>query len=263
MARILNSLVAATASSAEIDNTLAFASAIQSLGDVLERDPLADAMEVVAQASETAFDAFQRSGVAMQKLVDDYDGSVDSTNKLAAATKAYYAQQVQLLVQIDQVKAAISGMFGDTVRGLTLTTLNPRDKADFLLNEANTLTAQLATEKDPARIQQLANRINQDITEAFGLLDPTEQQARLNEFVAYANDLNTFVTDHLNDIGTDVRNSASDILDLVKDAFAIAVDNFVSAAAAQNAAANTQLDAANTPIRVEVNVTGGNVAVNG
>jgi hypothetical protein len=55
---------------------------------VLERDPLADAMEVVAQASETAFDAFQRSGVAMQKLVDDYDGSVDSTNKLAAATKA-------------------------------------------------------------------------------------------------------------------------------------------------------------------------------
>jgi outer membrane murein-binding lipoprotein Lpp len=170
---------------------------------------------------------------------------------------------VQLLVQIDQVKAAISGMFGDTVRGLTLTTLDPRDKADFLLREANSLTAQLQTEKDPARIQALANRINQDITEAFGLLDPEEQRRRLAEFTNYANEVNTFITDHLNEIGTDVRNSASDILTLVKDAFAIAVDNFVIAAAAQNAAANTQLDAANTPIRVEVNVSGGNVAVNG
>lgn len=262
IAKIIDSLNASTATSEMIDRTLDFAAAVQGLSAALEQDPVADALEAVKMASEGSFAALQRSGDAIRDMVADFDGSTDATKNLTAATAAYYKQQVQLLVQIEQVRQAVESMFGDTVRSLTLTTLDDTGKYNYLRSEADSLMQQLLTEQDPAKIQALAQRINQDLLDAFGLLDPEQQQQALADYTAYAQAVGQTVADRLSQIGDDARATVSDVLGLVKDAFQAAIDDFVSAAGTQQAAAETQLAAAQTPLVIDIHMPTSAAAVN-
>lgn len=262
IAAIIDALNASTATSDMIDNTIAFAEAIHGLNEIMKRDPVADALDAVTRATEGSYAALMRSGEVMRDLVADYDGSVEATKNLTAATAAYYQQQVALLVQIEQVRQAVESMFGDTIRSLTLTTLDDPGKYDFLMNEANSLMDQLATETDPDKIRQLSQRINQDILDAFGLLSPDDQRSMLGQFTGYAQAVSDAVSTRLSQIGDEARQTVGDVLALVKDAFQQAVNDFVNAATTQQTAADTQLAAANTPLVVEVNVASLAGAVN-
>lgn len=262
IAAIIDALSASTATSDMIDNTIAFAQAIHGLNEILKSDPVADAMDAVTRATEGSYAALMRSGDVMRDLVATYDGSTEATQQLATATAAYYQQQVALLVQIEQVRQAVESMFGDTIRSLTLTTLDDPGKYDFLMNEANSLMDQLATETDPDKIRALSQRINQDILDAFGLLSPDDQRSMLGQFTGYAQAVSDAVSTRLSQIGDEARQTVGDVLALVKDAFQQAVNDFVNAATTQQTAADTQLAAANTPVVVEVNVAGLAGAVN-
>lgn len=262
IAQIIDSLNASTATSDVIDNTIAFAEAIHGLNEILKRDPVADAMEAVTRATEGSYAALMRSGDAMRDLVANYDGSTEATQQLATATAAYYQQQVALLVQIEQVRQAVEAMFGDTIRTLTLTTLDDPGKYNFLMNEANSLMDQLATETDPDKIRALSQRINQDILDAFGLLSPEDQVSMLGQFTTYAQSVSDAVSTRLSQIGDDARATVNDVLGLVKDAFQQAVNDFVAAASTQQTAADTQLAASQTPLVVEVQIQPNLAAVN-
>ncbi len=262
IAQIIDALNASTATSEMIDNTIAFAEAVHGLNEVLSRDPVADAMDAVTRATEGSYAALQRSGDAMRELVANYDGSTQATQNLTTATAAFYQQQVALLVQIEQVRQAVESMFGDTIRSLTLTTLDNPGKYNFLMNEANSLMDQLASETDPEKIRALSQRINQDILDAFGLLSPEDQASMLGQFTSYAQAVSDEVSTRLSQIGDDARNTVNDVLQLVKDAFQQAVNDFVSAATTQQTAADTQLAAAQTPLVIDVNVVSTAGAVN-
>jgi DNA repair ATPase RecN len=120
---------------------------------------------------------------------------------------------------------------------------------------------------DPAQIAALAQKINDDLNAAFGLLTPEQQQEYLGQFTQNITDLNTTVEDKLNEIRDNVTTAVGDTLTEASNNLSLAADKFTTAANTADNAANTNLAAANTPLQVdvtthdgapaEVNVSGG------
>jgi hypothetical protein len=188
-------------------------------------------------------------------LIDAYDGSLAATNNLTSASVAYGNAMGTLIGQIETVRKAIGDMFGETIRSLTLTTLDKAGQYAYLQNEAETLRTQLLGSANPDTIRALAEKINADINAAFGLLEPEQQKAALGDFVANINDLNAAVNERLSNIETDVQQSVADVLNEIRGAIADAAMKMGTAADTQVDAANTNLAAANTPVTVNVVVT--------
>lgn len=241
----------------------ALATGLQSVTDLMNRDPAADALEAFAAQSRTAYSAFLDSAEALRTQLDANDASAAGINALTAATNSYYAAQVQLLAQIEQVKASVSSMFEDTIRSLTLQSLDDPAKYAFLQNEADSLRDELGNASDPQRIQELAGRINDDINAAFGLLDPTQQRALLSQYTERVSDLNDYVAQRLGEIRDDTTDSVGDTLREVSDRMKSMADQLTQAGATQVAAANTQLAAANTPQVIRIDTPAANELIPG
>ncbi len=69
-------------------------------------------------------------------------------------------------------------MFSDTIRSMTLQTLDKQGQYNYLPNEVKTLTAQALASNDPTTVQQYATQINQDYNAAFGSALPRSSSRR-------------------------------------------------------------------------------------
>lgn len=236
----------------------AIATGLQSVTDLMNRDPSADALAALAAQNRTAYDAFLATADALRTQIDANDESTAGINALTTATNAYYSAQVALLAQIEQVRQSVSSMFDDTIRSLTLTTLDPQGQYNFLQSEADALRDQLLASNDPQRIEALASKINDDINAAFGLLDPETQRSLLAQYTANVNDLNDLVAQRLNEIRDTTTESVGDTLREVSDKLVAMVDQLQQAGTTQVQAANTQLIAAQTPLTVRVDTPAAN-----
>jgi hypothetical protein len=252
LAKLFASLVPSTADAAAIDNVLNLTAAWAELNAVMNRDPMADALKAVADAAKGSYDVFIDAGAALSAMVANFDGSIEATQNLSAATGAYYRTQVMLLAQIEQVRGAIGDMFGSTIRSFTLATLDKPGQYAYLQNEAEQLRAQLASATDPAQIRIFAEKINADIQAAFGLLDPAEQAAMLSQFVGNIENLNADVNARLTGIEVDVQQTAADVFAAARAGFDAYAEKLAAIAVTQKTAADTQLIAARTPITVDV-----------
>jgi hypothetical protein len=185
----LNSIVAETATGAEIQAAIQTATVIKSIMDFVASGNISDALDRQAAVTDLLGQALERNAAPLNAAIDAFDGTAASVQNLAGATAQYYAANVQLIAQIRQVKASLDQLFGDTIRNMQLQTLDPQGKYDFLQNEASTLFEQMMKSNDAGEIQRLAERINADITQAFGLLSPEEQKAHLAEFIQHTQEV--------------------------------------------------------------------------
>lgn len=247
----------------------AFAIDFAAIQNILNSDPLEDARKQVAQQNATLYDSFQSQGTALLALSNNFDGSTAAANNLVTATQSYYNAQVQLLAQIQQVTAAIDAMFGDTIRNITLQTLDNSGKQQFYEREIERLQGEALASKDPTVIQRDEARINQDTQSLFNLYSPADQQRLLGTFTTDLETVNARIDQHLSDLGTTITNDANSILTQINKAFTDAITKMGAAADKQNDAANTMNNAANTdltasqnnlvasqtPIEVDVRVT--------
>lgn len=231
-------------------------SALSAINEIMNRDPAADAM-LVANADD-AYAALMRQGEALRAQAAANDQSVEGMQALTSATNAYYNAQVQLLAQIEQTKRAISSMFGDTIRSLTLQTLDKEGQYNFLRDEAARLNQQMLQETDPAKIRALAERINADINQAFGLLTPEQQKAMLGQFRADIEAVQKAAEQHLTDVGDTVQTTVGDVLKTIRDEIKSVADKLAAAgtanlqASGQNLEASGMLlEAARTPLTIE------------
>jgi hypothetical protein len=209
----------------------ALAEAFSDVNKLIGSDALALTLEAVGKANADVYDSFKYSAEALRKQIDLNDDSTTGIQNLTAATLDYYRAQVNLLAQIEQVRDAVTSMFSDTVRSLTLTAFGDDKQAhyDYLRGEANNLTAQLATASDPETIRSLADRINSDITEAFGLLTPGQQQSQLQDFVNYANAVSEEANTRLTEVGQDVTQTVTETLNEVNVQLGKLIDNLQKA----------------------------------
>jgi hypothetical protein len=205
----------------------------------------------IATQAQGAFGAFRAQADAMRSLMDTYQGTTDQTTALVAASQDYYAAAVQVVAQIEQIKSAMGDMFGGTIRSLTLQTLDNPGKYNFLRSEADSARAQMMAATDPETVQRLSNLVNQDITQAFSLLDPDAQRAKLPEFTAYINNVNAQATRHLNDISTTIQQATHDTLTESQN-MVLAAKDIKDAASDMSSAAST---IAQSHVDVDVNFT--------
>jgi hypothetical protein len=241
-----------------IENVTKVAVAFGVVQDVLNANPLDDALKIIGAEARGAYGALMDAGTSIRGLIDKFDNTADSATNLANATLAYYNAQVQLLAQLERVRNAITGpqgMFANTERDLRLSTLDNTGKYNFYSNEISTLRGQLATATDPAQIQAIAARINDDITAAFGLLDPAQQRQMLDAFVGpngLTAQVATQVNARLTNVETDVQTSVADVLGEVRDTLKQFAVDMAASAHTQQSAADTNLAAAHTPLVVNV-----------
>ena len=107
------------------------------------------------------------------------DGSIESMQALATATTDYRQAVVQTLVAIKQISVQVEAMFDGDARqpgrcsGLTRPQLYDRYRPD-----ADAAMPSCSTTTDPAQIEKLSQRINDDINAAFNALDDTGKTAQ-------------------------------------------------------------------------------------
>lgn len=214
------------------------------LGDVGGlADPLAQALAV----NGTPWQTLSAQAARLDMLATYFDGTAVATDTLRQATQAYGQTLVQTIGQIEQLKSSLSAMFEQTIRGYTLDGLDAQGKYGYLQEEVNRAMAELASATDPARIQALAQLINSDQQQAYGLLSPEQKAAARQQFIEGAQAANELVQARLK-AAEDAAIARND--KLVADLRAVLMEAGVT----EQRAADTMLAAANKMDGAEITV---------
>lgn len=294
---LADGLLAAMAKAPQLDAQIqafaaafgAFSAAAGKLNEVLARDPRAEALTALAGAQDSAYGKVLTLRTGLEGLVGSFDGSTVATEALATATGAYVDAQAQALQQIEQLKAGLTGMFGDSIKQLDFAVLDTAQRGAFLQDEAAKTMQLLKTATDPTAIEKFSKLIDKDLVDAFNLLSPDQQKAQHDEFVKNlqaANDTTLAQLAASGDAITQENQGNQSIMSVIRDAMGAAAakqteaaEKLIAAANAMQAAANGQQQAANisqeaaglnvaaaqgqlqaatTPIDINVNVVGNN-----
>lgn len=161
---------------------------------------------------------WQASGVELRRVMALHDGTEASQQRIAQAVQNRYQTELQLVQAIAEALNGIQGLATDTIRSMTLQTLDNPGKYAFYDAEIVSLRAQLAVATDPAEIASLNQRIIQNINAAFQLLSPEEQQAKLAEFTARIDTISAEATARLESTGATISAEHTSIPDSIKNA---------------------------------------------
>lgn len=260
VAKIIDSLVPATATSDQITQVLSLATAYGTLqAQIKAVDPSNIQKTIDALTAPTALDAFRTQGNALDDLVANFDGSAASTQALTAATGTYYQSLVQLLSQIKQITAQVDSTYASASEQINLAGRDNTFLGNYYKSDAQKQTDLIGTETDPTKIQTEANAATSDALKAFNLLSPADQAAQRQTFQDAVKTINETADARLTEISTTATAAFKSDLDGVKEALNGVVDKMTvntnkdaNTATVNSAAANTQLVAARTPIQVVV-----------
>lgn len=226
------------------DEVVAYANSLLALNDAISGDPAADAAKAYAATQQTAYDAFVEQGKTVEDLAAKFDGSAASTTALANATATYRGELVNLLVQLKQVGAQIHAMFQDTRTSIEQAGLTPQQRYAYDQQQAQSLYEQVFQTKDPALIQQLTQRIDGYINDAFSQLNPDEQLANKPAFLSHLTDVDTAIGNYLTSLGDTLNTQGGATFTDVSTAINTAAGKFGDAATGMQGAATTQQTAA-------------------
>lgn len=284
-----NGLINALGASPELDQQIAdfavkfkeFSDAADELHEALARNPVQEASDRLAAASETVYEKVGRLRGGLEESLAAYDGSTEGTKALTAATNEYINAQVDALIQIENIRNSLNDMFGETARTFDLAVMNAEQQKQFFIDEALATVKLLEQATDPAEIDRLSRIVNEDLTRAFGLMDPDEQQVQHEYLQSILDDAQATAETQLDlahnavieagqnaetilanintavNAAADKQAAAADLLieaaNLLKDAAnrnAQAAETNQAAANTQAQAATTQAQAAATPVTV-------------
>lgn len=226
------------------DNLLTFAEAYQTLTDVFNANPMDDALTAIADAALGAQAALEKQGKALLDLIDTYDGTGQATDDLAKATQAYYANVVTLIAQIEQLKTQIKDMFASSIKTYTFSKLDTSGKYKYLQDEAAALYEELKTSSDANRINALAQMIDADMREAFGLLTPEQQAQMADQFIKGAKETSEQAAERLAKVQKEQEEKMNAVLTSIKTALEDAADKIMDGGLAVEDGGNSIKDAA-------------------
>lgn len=245
--KLFKSIDASTATQEQLDAIVKTASALKGFFDTLgSGDIVADAAKAFSASQDAIAAAADKNTASLQAVIDAYDGSAAAAEKLAGATSQYYLAQVQLQVQIEQVKKSIDEMFGNTFRQIELAGKDKQAQYDFFQSEAASLLDKILSSSSITEIQKLSENINADINAAFGLLSPEQQAAQSAAFLDQGRAAQALIDERIASVQKDFADSTRGQLDQVQALLTALGDTNQSAADTQVNAATIQLNAANT-----------------
>lgn len=265
VAKFIRGLTASTATGAQIDKYLMAGSALKGFLDLMERDPIGDALEQFEAGQNGIMRAVRGNETAMQAAIDAFDGSADSVISLTNATNAYYNSQVALIAKIKEIAAAVKDLFNDSMEKYKLAGLDKQGQYNYFQEQAQFWYDKMMAATDPEDIRRYAERVNNYQTRAWDLLSPEEQAAMWQGFWAGADKVNRDVQDRLAETQTRIAQDTKDRMDKIYAALEKAGEDAQGAADTQNEAAGTFSNAVdrlvNTGVPVRVSSDRGEVTV--
>lgn len=227
-----------------------------------------DVTRILDEQSNNVLSAYRAQQRGLDGLLGMSDDTADALGLLVTGMTSFRSAAVQMLVQIAQIKAQMSAMFGDTIRSLELSVLDSQGQYEYLQAEAQRLYAQALASSDPLEIQRLMQQVNADVNQAMGLLDPTQRAALVPEQIERLRQINADMQQHMSDLSNVVTvdltaaiTALSEKLDKVAEAQLKAAEKNGDAADKQVDAGNAQLAAANTPQRLLIDIVNGTATV--
>ena len=200
--------------------------------------------------------AYQNQIGALHDLTASWDGSAESTTAMAGALADFQAATVQMIESIDKAADAMHTMFAATEDSIRMSTMTDEQKYNFLQNQSAALMDQLSTETDPAKIQELAGKINDDINAAWGLLSDDQKQKLSAGFLERLDALDAAVADKMNGLRDVVTEDSDSMMSTIASKMDAIFTKGEDAADKNVDAAEKQLEAALAPRTVVIALQG-------
>lgn len=237
-----------------------FTTALISLQEYANADPLTAAAEAAEAAGRSAWQVWQDQGTDLRVALAAWDGSAAATAELATLTQARYQTEYALAQQINAALASTSVMFAATAEEMRFSTLDQAGQYEFLRDKSAELETALQAATDPAEIEALAKDINDTSKRAWQLLGEEERRIKIGEYEKYLDEIDKITTERLTAAGESITAERDDSLPTsIQTAIETAMDRvaaqFMAAATAQQAAAETPVTVnfnANVPGDAEV-----------
>lgn len=199
-------------------------------------------------------EVYQSQSGALQEFIGNMDLSAESMGLLVQGMYAFQQSTIEMVLAIDSASAAMHDMFMSTSEQITRDLLSPEDLYARIQGQTDDLYAQLMGETDPATIQALAEKINNNINEAWGMLDEGQQSALGEAYLERIAELDRLVAEKMAALRDVVVEDADTVMESITDRLDVLFAGAAATAATNAAAANTNLVAAQTPVRVVVDV---------
>jgi len=200
--------------------------------------------------------SYQKQSGALQDLTAKWDGSAESTTAMAGALADFQLATVQMIQAIDKAADSMHAMFASTEDSIRMSTMTDEQKYNFLQDQSASLMDQLSTETDPAKIQELAGKINSDITDAWNLLSPDQKDKLSKSFLDRLDALDSAVADKMHGLRDVVTEDSGSIMSTIATKMDSIFTKGEDAADKNIDAAEKQIEAASKPITVLVAVQG-------
>ena len=207
------------------------------LDELLELDVLKEVADAAAASTRTLLDAYSEATDAVVNLAQEYDGTLESMTGLTDALTSQKQVAAQLAVAYQEVSSLVDATFGNAISTIEESMLSEADLYQRRREQIASLTAELGTTIDPAKIAGLVQQIDSLAGSAFQMLDETQRASLSGEFIDFLRQAQTLADQQIQ-AG---RDSLAGRETAVTNAVDLEVMN--TAALTQQAAANTFSDA--------------------
>jgi hypothetical protein len=207
-------------------------------------DQIEDALETLGRAQKPLL---QQYDDATEKVIDiaaAFDHSTDSIIALSEALTAQKNVALDLALAYKAAGEVITGTFQSATEYITEAVLDDEALYGRRREQIATLTAELETTIDPARISEIVTTVDRLARAAFGLLDETQRAVVAPEFIRFIEDARALAEERVAAGEADLiarEGATSAVLNLeimrtsattystATTAFAASVDAFVAA----------------------------------
>lgn len=207
------------------------------LDELLKLDVLKEVADAAAASTKTLLDAYSEATDAVVNLAQEYDGALESMTGLTDALTSQKQVAAQLAAAYQEVSSLVDATFGSAISTIEESMLSEADLYQRRREQIASLTAELGTTIDPAKIAGLVQQIDSLAGSAFQMLDESQRASLSGEFIDFLRQAQTLADQQIQ-AG---RDSLAGRETAVTNAVDLEVMN--TAALTQQAAANTFSDA--------------------
>jgi len=214
---------------------------IASMDKLLKLDVLKDVATAAAATTKSLLEVYADSTDAVVTLAHEYTGSVESMTSLTDALISQKQVAAALAVAYEEVSRVVDATFGNAINTIEESMLSEADLYQRRRSQIASLTDELSTTIDPAKIAGLVQQIDALAGSAFQMLDETQRQQMSQEFVDFLTQAQTIADQQIqagrdslagretataNAIDLEVLNTAALTQQTAANTFAAAVTQF-------------------------------------
>jgi hypothetical protein len=234
------------------EEMLAAAGSAVVIGSYITKNPEEDYLEQRAEAEKSLWTLLKENTEETYKLIDAYDGSIESTEELALKIQDRYALELMLVEQIHTALKNISAVIQSQIERIETANLTDKQSYEYYQKKIDDEYARLLTLEDPAEIEQSIMKILDYFSKMVGFLSP-EQMEKMGSFlITFLTDLDTLAQTKLgkslDEITAGNEEVGEDLSAAIGTAFEPVTSSLNATSATMKTAADTLSTAANTMV---------------